>query len=283
MFLCQARGDAGFEQASRLLGVLLLAFVASAAAAPKIAVVDFDTNQYSAQLAGAQLADYIVDELVNTGLFEVVEREKLASVMREIGFSQSGMVDPSGASQMGRLLGARYILTGRVISMGAEEKAFSGYGIHTSNTVLTLNVSVRIVNGETGSVDFSGRTTTQRTINQAGGLSVRSTNAYDGLAEDAAVKVVAEIVKSGRFDTASGSGSAPARMKLVEVAVESSPPGGDVEVDGIFYGNAGGTLRLPEGLHLVKVSLSRHQPWEKIGSDQWRAQGQGGTCAAELT
>jgi curli biogenesis system outer membrane secretion channel CsgG len=238
-------------------------FCALAVAAPKIAVVDFDTNQYSAQLAGAQLADYVVDELVNTGLFEVVEREKLASVTREIGLSQSGMVDPAGASQMGRLLGARYVLTGRVISMSAEEKAFSGYGINTTNTILTLSVSVRVVNGETGSIEFSGRTSAQRTINQAGGLSVRSSNAYGGLAEDAAVKVVAEIVKSGRFNAASTGGAAPIRAKLVRVAVESSPPGADVEVDGIFYGNAGETLRLPEGLHLVKISLGGRRAWEK--------------------
>lgn len=230
-------------------------------AAPKIAVVDFDTNQYSAQLAGAQLADYVVDELVNTGLFEVVEREKLATAMREIGFSQSGMVDQAGAAQMGKLLGARHVLTGRVISLGAEEKTFNGYGINSSSTLLSLSVSIRIVDVETGSVGFSTRTVAQRTINQSGGLNVRSSNAYDALAEDAAVKVVGEIVRSGRY--ASARSESVGKPSLVGVPVESSPPGADVEVDGVFYGNAGGTLRLPAGLHNVKISQAGYEPWEK--------------------
>lgn len=83
-----------------------------AAGLPRIAVVDFDTHQYSAELAGVQLADYVMDELVNTGLFDVVERDKLNSVMQELSFGASGIADPSSAAQMGNLLGARMVLTG---------------------------------------------------------------------------------------------------------------------------------------------------------------------------
>jgi len=246
-----------------LASMLLLGRPGLAHALPKIAVVDFDTQQYSAQLAGAQLADYVTDELVNTGLFEVVEREKMGSVMREIGFGQSGMVDPGSASQMGKLLGARYVLTGRVISLGAEEKSFSGYGINTKNTVLSLSVSIRIVDTETGSVQFSTRTNAQRTINQAGGLSVRSNNAYDGLAQDAAVKLVGEIGQSNRFSSMANASDQHGPASTIEVSVSSQPPGADVEVDGVFYGNAGGTLKLPSGLRMVKISLAGRLPWQK--------------------
>lgn len=246
----------------RALFVLLSMLVLHAAeAAPRIAVVDFDTNQYSAQLAGAQLADYVVDELVNTGLFDVVEREKLQSIATELGFSGSGMVDPSSAAQMGRLLGAKYLLTGRVISLGAEEKSFGGYGINTRSTILSLAVSVRVVDTETGSVAFSTRTTTNRTINETQALAVRSSTAYNALSEQAAMEAVTGIVKSGRFASA-GDGKTEALM-LVVVDVQSSPPNADVEVDGVFYGNAGGPLTLPSGLRSVRVSLAGHSVWEK--------------------
>jgi hypothetical protein len=246
--------------------LLLLLFAAGEAMAlPKIAVVDFDTNQYSAQLTGAQLADYVTDELVNLGVFEVVEREKLRSITREIGLGQSGLVDTGSASQMGKLLGARYILTGRVISLGAEEKTFNGYGIESRNTQLSLSVSIRIIDTETGSVGFSARTTAQRTINQMGGLRIQSSNAYDGLAQEAAVKVVADISNSGRFtgETTANGGSSNAAPAMVEVVVNSTPPGADVEVDGVFYGNAGAHLKLPTGLRMVKISLAGHLPWQK--------------------
>src|SRR5690606_33849117 len=89
---------------SRLLLTAVIFFMPAASwALPRIAVVDFDTNQYSSQIAGDQLADYVIDELVNTGLFDVVEREKMASITRELGFGASGLVDPSSAAQMGRL------------------------------------------------------------------------------------------------------------------------------------------------------------------------------------
>ncbi|MBL0162695.1 MAG: PEGA domain-containing protein [Xanthomonadales bacterium] len=245
-----------------LLPFLLMIVCGSVSASPRIAVVDFDTNQYSGQLAGSQLADFVVDELVNTSLFEVVEREKLSAAMREVGFGQSGMVDPGSASQFGKMLGARYVLTGRVISLGSEEKSFSGYGVNTRNTILSLNVSIRIFDTETGSVKLSTRTLATRTVNESGGLSVRSNTAYSGLAEEAAIQLVNEIVKSDKFgrDTESAPGTASA---LVEVTVMSEPEGADVEVDGIFYGNSGASVRVPQGLHSVKVSLAGHEPWEK--------------------
>lgn len=246
----------------RFFALLVLSAVfQSVDAAPRIAVVDFDTNQYSAQLTGSQLADFVVDELVNTGLFEVVEREKLASVASELGLSGSGMVDPSSAAQMGRLLGAKYLLTGRVISLGSEEKSFSGYGINSTNTILSLAVSVRVVNTETGSVAFSTRTVATRTINETGGLSVRSSSAFAALSEEAAIQTVSELAKSGRFSPdRQQSAHGPA---MVDVDVQSIPANADVEVDGVFYGNAGGSLSLPQGLRNVRISMAGYSVWEK--------------------
>ena len=248
------------------LSILLLCVVPGLSAAtaqglPRIAVVDFDTHQYSAELTGTQLADYVMDELVNSGLFEVVEREKLNSVMTELGFGASGMVDTSSSAQMGRLLGARLLLTGRVVSLDQEARNFSGYGVSTRSTQLALSVSIRIMDVESGSIAFSTRTTTQRTINETGGMSVRASGAYSALAEQAARDVVEEITRSGRFERRTTVvDTAPA---MVDVAVASTPPGADIEVDGIFYGNAGGNVSLPQGLRTVRISLAGYHPWEK--------------------
>lgn len=242
-----------------LFGLLSMGHLA---AAPKIAVVDFDTHQYEAQLPGAQLADYVMDELVNTGLFDVVERDKLDSVMKEIGFGQSGMVDPGTAAQFGRLLGAGYLLTGRVVSLSSEQRKFSGYGINTTNTVLTLSVSIRIADVQSGSIKFSTRTSTQSVINESGGMSVSASNPYANLAEKAAVDMVSAIEQSGRFSVAVGEREA-ALPKVVRVVVLSKPEGADVEVDGILYGNAGGELEIPAGLRRVRISMAGYLPWEK--------------------
>lgn len=248
----------------RFLFLILLGVSGAILAQPKIAVVDFDTHQYSADLPGAQLADYVVDELVNTGMFEVVEREKLDSAMREIGFGQSGMVDPSTASAFGRQMGAKYLLTGRVISMDSEQKHFTGYGVSTTNTIVRLSVSVRILEVESGRIEFSTRTQAQQVFNEGGGLRVESSNPYAPLSEEVAVNIVAAIQESGKFSgSRGGSESAPDAPRKVDITLSSQPEGADVEIDGVFYGNTGSTLKVPEGLRRIRITLAGYQPWEK--------------------
>lgn len=250
----------------RILSLILMAACGTIAAAPKIAVVDFDTHQYSAQLPGAQLADYVIDELVNTGLFEVVEREKLDSAMREIGFGQSGMVDPSTASAFGRQMGAKYLLTGRVISMDSEQKQFNGYGVSTTNTIVRLSVSIRILDVESGRIEFSTRTQAQQVFNEGGGLRVESSNPYAPLSEEAAVNIVAAIQESGKFNAGRGNSAGAvtaAAPRMVSIELSSQPEGADVEIDGVFYGNTGSTLKVPAGLRRIRITLAGYQAWEK--------------------
>ena len=52
--------------------------------------------------------------LVNSGSVGVVSRERQAEMMREVRFQQSGDIDPSSAAQIGRQLGAKYYVTGKV-------------------------------------------------------------------------------------------------------------------------------------------------------------------------
>lgn len=47
------------------------------------------------------------------------------------------------------------------------------------------------------------------------------------------------------------------------LAVSSTPPGADVEVDGAFMGNTPSQLNLAAGDHTIKVSKSGFKPWER--------------------
>jgi curli biogenesis system outer membrane secretion channel CsgG len=63
---------------------------------------------------GDGMADQLITALVNTNRFSVVERQNLKGVMEEIGFGQSGMVDPSTAAKIGKVAGADLIVTAAV-------------------------------------------------------------------------------------------------------------------------------------------------------------------------
>ena len=53
-----------------------------------------------------RLPELIVDELVNSGDFDVLEREKLTSMARELDFQGGALVAPSRAVQIGSMSGA---------------------------------------------------------------------------------------------------------------------------------------------------------------------------------
>src|SRR5262245_46435208 len=46
--------------------------------------------------------------------FTVLERDKLALILKEQGLAATGAVDPQTAAKVGRLLGVKYILTGGI-------------------------------------------------------------------------------------------------------------------------------------------------------------------------
>jgi len=250
------------EQVMKIV-ILCVIFVGfNSYALPKIAVVDFDATKIrdGGNIISEQLSEYVVDELVNSGLFEVVEREKLHDIMREQGFSNSGMVEMSTAAQMGRLLGAKFLLTGKIISLNRQVKNFSGYGVNTKNAVYTISASIRIFNVESGSIEFSTKENSSYTINAGGGLSVEIDNVYQPLAEELGATLVTKLTSNPKFTNKSLKTNEPKNVKVIFYSV---PEYADVEIDGVFYGNTGSEIEVTAGQHSVKISLSGYDDWEK--------------------
>jgi len=253
----------------RTLAILLVVFgfCAAHAATPRIAVVDFDAHQYSGDLPGAQLADYVVDELVNTNLFDVIEREKLKSLMSEMNFGLSGFVDGKTAAKLGKIYGATHLMTGRVISVEREDSSFSGsnYGISGTNVAWNLSISVRIFEVQTGKIVYSDRTRTRWVARNTARSQSTTSTPYDRIAESAAVEVVAGIAKSpfGRGLVAGAASASPQSTAAINVQIDSDPAGADIEVDGVFIGNTGSSYNLSPGIRVIRISRGKAKTWEK--------------------
>lgn len=225
---------------------------------PSLAVVDFDTTHCKYNFLGRQLAELIGDAVINSNLFDVVERDKLNSIIKELSFSASGMVDPGSAIQMGGMTGAQYLMTGKVVSADIDKTTFSGYGVKTSQTTYSLKVSARVLDTQTGKIKFSRTETARKASQSTSNLRVSEEGAFVSLAEDIAHRFADRIGQSGKFQPEKKE-----EMILVKVTFASEPDVADVEVDGVFYGNAGGEIEVPSGLHSVKISLPGHDNWEK--------------------
>lgn len=118
--------------------LVVMALVVSAAAGtatadkPRVAVLEFGHKALEAHWsrAGEAAQDMLITELVKSGRFTVVDRERLDALMREKNLSLSGDIDPRTAVQAGKLLGVEYIIFGNVTEFGEETaKARVGFGV----------------------------------------------------------------------------------------------------------------------------------------------------------
>ena len=79
-----------------------------------------------------QLRDMFTTEIVEKGKnkIRVIERERLADIRAELNFQQSGEVDVASVQKIGKLLGAKYVMTGKVTRFAYKEGGFNtGWGV----------------------------------------------------------------------------------------------------------------------------------------------------------
>lgn len=226
-----------------------------ALAQPSIAVVEFEYEPNARRLPDS-VAALMSESLVNSGLFSVFERDRLAAIMREQGLQGSGEVDPATAVELGRLAGVSYLLTGNIVDASRETKTFRGYGITSQSTVYRLSASIRIIDVSNGQIVFAQSDTASHEHRSSNSTTDDDT-VYLELARNLTRKFVNAMSENQRFKPKE---EAP---KHVMFRIDSNPPGADLEVDGVYYGNTGGEFKVPPGLHDIKVTMPGYETWEK--------------------
>jgi len=109
----------------------------------RVAVLDLKPEAVPTVISNA-ITSIVRTEMVNTGYFTVVERDRMDAILREQGFQSTGCTDSSCAVQVGRLLSAEKILIGEV-----------------SKVAGTIIMVVRIVDVEKGIAEFAANEKTR--------------------------------------------------------------------------------------------------------------------------
>jgi len=86
-------------------------------AKPRIAVLDFVPSSVPEGIA-ASVTDMLSTELVNTGMFKVVERMQVRKILNEQGFQKTGVTDSDMAAEVGKLLNIKEVIIGNVGKLG---------------------------------------------------------------------------------------------------------------------------------------------------------------------
>ena len=137
---------------------------------------------------GKGMADQVVEELVNSGQFKVVERKNLDTILAEQDFSASNRADPSAAkkSKIGKVKGVRYVIAGSITKFGGEEKSYGGGGLikgklgglGLKKAKTEVNLSARLIDTSTGDVVVTA--TGEGVSKKGGGLSTGALGGHGG-------------------------------------------------------------------------------------------------------
>lgn len=96
----------------------------SAAAAPAdpvtVAIFDFESPSSSLRELGPQVADLLASGLSGRPGIRLVERAELKRVLAELGLGKTGIVAPEDAAEVGKVIGARILVIGRVFTIDSE-------------------------------------------------------------------------------------------------------------------------------------------------------------------
>ena len=109
---------------------------------PGIAVLDFDVStvqhgqdRETYEALGRGLASMTLTELTANPAVRVVERTQLQQILQEQNIGREGRVDPQTLSRLGKLIGARYMVTGSLFDLRGN-----------------LRIDTRVFNTETGEI-----------------------------------------------------------------------------------------------------------------------------------
>jgi len=101
--------------------IILISMVFLLSAQQRVAVIDFESINVSEAEAKA-LSQNLTSEIIALDKYTVVERSAMKRIMDEQKFQHSGCVDTQCAVELGKILGAKYIIVG---SVGKVGKTFS--------------------------------------------------------------------------------------------------------------------------------------------------------------
>ncbi|MDX1409910.1 MAG: penicillin-binding protein activator LpoB [Saprospiraceae bacterium] len=109
-----------------------------------VVFVDKVKNKTTEHIDTESITDTIQSKLLNSGKFRFVDMTKVESVREQLDYqSESGLVDPSTAAQMGRQIGAEFMMYGNFSSIVKREG--STKDVYYKFTLKLMNIQTGII------------------------------------------------------------------------------------------------------------------------------------------
>lgn len=116
-----------FIAVALIFGVIISTTPAHASDKPRIAVIDFGqlngamSGKLNADKVGTMCLDYIIEALVDSGKFFLVDKHYVIEKLSGEKFNVAGNIPPSVIRKLGEILGVDYLIIGNVFGVGGDQ------------------------------------------------------------------------------------------------------------------------------------------------------------------
>lgn len=132
---------------------------------PRVAVMNFGNKAVMSsglrETDFSAATEYAIYQFAASGWFDLIDYEELSAAAKMHSVNMSGLIDQTTAPAIGKFLGAQFMVIGNLTGLTTKENVV-GYqhgkkgGLDTNEHVVTANVSMRIVDIETGRIIVAG-------------------------------------------------------------------------------------------------------------------------------
>ena len=230
------------------------------------------------QDVGKGIADLIVNRLVSSGVYSVIERKALDKLLAEQNFSNSDRADPSTAAKIGKLLGVDAIVLGSITQFGRDDKTtnigggvlggitgrYGLGGVGKRNAKAVVGLSARLVNVNTGEIlaVASGKGQSTRsgaTLEGSGGAASAAAGALDMTSSNFGDTILGEAVNQAVTGLTSQIDREASRIAVTAVVIDGliADVNGDTVV--LNVGSKAG-VRVGDKLHVARTGRAIKDP-----------------------
>ncbi len=204
--------------------------------------------------------------IASTRRFRVLSRSTpaLKSVDSEVLFQATGGgVEATQYFTALRSCNAKYLLLGRLNRFRVDKTEGVAYGVLRRQIVTTVSVDLQLIDVQTMEI-IAGEN-----VQEAVGMRIpegvtKITGVYnwESVMRTAISRCVPKFLSKISV-SASASDELESAAAPVEVSINSTPEGADVEFNGNFVGNTPCTVSLPSSTGVLSISAPGYEPWRK--------------------
>ena len=111
--------------------------------------------EYASSVEGLQSS--LTAALFKTEKIRLVERQRMEAVAAEMKLSMTGLTDSNSAMQLGRQLGAKYVVMGSVTALSVKDEWRSVKIAEKTDRIVEIEAEARMVDIQTGELIAAGK------------------------------------------------------------------------------------------------------------------------------